>query len=169
VRTAGLLTKSLGLGSAVLAFAALTSPAAELIPLNGDSYARMLRSQRGKVVLVDFWATWCEPCREELPKLVALSRKVDSRKFQLITVSADEPELESAVVKALDREGVRGPRYIKRVDDDQAFIDSIDKKWSGALPALFLYDASGHRVAGFIGESDAAEVEAAVRKAIQRH
>ena len=127
----------------------------------------MLQSHRGKVVLVDFWATWCDPCREELPKLVALSKKLDARKFQLVTISADEPEKQAAVTAFLDREGVRGSRYIKRVEDDQVFIDGIDRQWSGALPALFLYDASGHRIASFIGESDIAAVESAIRKALR--
>jgi thiol-disulfide isomerase/thioredoxin len=138
----------------------LTVLAAQLVPLDGDGYVRMLQAHRGKVVLVDFWATWCDPCREELPKLVPLSKRL---KVELITVSADEPEKETAAIAFLDKVGVRSPRYIKRVDDDQVFIDSVDQKWSGALPALFLYDASGVRVASFIGESDLDEVERSVR------
>ncbi len=126
----------------------------------------MLQSHHGHVVLVDFWATWCDPCREELPKLVALSRKLGTRKFDLVTISADEPEQEAAAATLLDKDGVGQPRYIKRADDDQVFIDSIDKKWSGALPALFLYDASGTRIASFIGESDPAVIESAIRKAL---
>ena len=141
-------------------------PAAQLIPLNAAAYARMVQSHRGKVVLVDFWATWCEPCREELPKLVALSKKLGSSKFQLVTVSADEPENEAAAASLLDKERAGLPRYIKQSDDDQVFIDAIDKKWSGALPALFLYNPSGARIASFIGDSDPGEVEAAVRKAL---
>jgi hypothetical protein len=46
--------------------------------------------------------------------------------------------------------------------NDEAFIDSIDKKWSGALPGLFLYDHAGGKVASFIGETDIAEIEKAV-------
>jgi thiol-disulfide isomerase/thioredoxin len=137
-----------------------------LVPLDQEAYVRMLHAHHGKVVLVDFWATWCDPCREELPKLVALSKKLDASKFQFVTISADEPEQEAAVVALLDKEGVRPPHYIKHADDDQVFIDSIDKNWSGALPALFLYDASGARLASFIGESDTAGVEAAVGRAL---
>lgn len=137
-----------------------------LIPLDPQTYVRLLHAHHGRVVLVDFWATWCDPCREELPKLVALSKKFGTRKFDLVTVSADEPEQEAAAAALLDKEGVPAPRYVKLADDDQVFIDSIDKKWSGALPALFLYDASGVRIASFIGESDPAEIESAIRKAL---
>ena len=143
---------------------ALNLFAAQLIPLDRVAFARMVESHHGKVVLVDFWATWCDPCREELPKLVALTKKL---KFDLITVSADEPEQEAEAAALLDREHIPQPRYIKRSDDDQLFIDSVDKKWSGALPALFLYDRSGTRVASFIGESEPADIEAAIRKALR--
>lgn len=140
--------------------------AGQLAPLDSAGFANMLEAQHGKVVLIDFWATWCDPCREELPKLVALSKKLKGEPFQFVTVSADEPEQESVAAAFLERERVPQPRYIKRTDDDQAFIDSVDKKWSGALPALFLYDRSGVRIASFIGESEIGDVEAAVRKAL---
>ena len=126
----------------------------------------MVQSHRGKVVLVDMWATWCDPCREELPKLVALSKKLGAGKFKLVTVSADEPEHATTASAFLDKAGARQPRYIKQTDDDQAFIDGIDKKWSGALPALFLYDKTGVLIASFIGESEPGEIEAAIRKAL---
>ncbi len=127
----------------------------------------MVASHRGKVVLVDFWATWCEQCREELPKLVAMARKLDASKFELITVSADEPEQSAAAAELLEKERVHAPWFIKQAEDDQVFIDSIDKQWSGGLPALFLYDRSGTRVASFFGEVEDAAVEAAVRKALR--
>jgi len=143
---------------------ALSLFAAQLVPLDQAGFERMVEVHRGKVVLVDFWATWCDPCREELPKLVSLQKKLA---FELITVSADEPEQEGAANALLEREHVLEPRYIKRSDDDQAFIDAVDKKWSGALPALFLYDRKGVRIGSFIGESDPAEIESAIRKALR--
>ena len=140
---------------------------AHLTPLDQNAYVRMLQSHHGRVVLVDFWATWCDPCREELPKLVALSKKLGTSKFDLITISADEPEQEAVAAAFLDKEAVPAPRYIKQADDNQLFIDAIDKTWSGALPALFLYDATGKRIARFIGESDPTEIESAILKALR--
>jgi hypothetical protein len=80
----------------------------------------------------------------------------------LLTVSADEPEQEAAALQFLLKTGVRLPAYVKHVKNDEAFIDSIDQKWSGALPGLFLYDRAGRKVASFIGETDIAEIEKAV-------
>lgn len=139
---------------------------APLTPIDKAGYTKLIAAHHGKVLLVDFWATWCEPCREELPKLVAISRQLDARKFTLVTLSADEPEQESTVTAFLDREHAPASRYIKRTEDDQAFIDNVDKHWSGALPALFLYDPAGKLIASFIGDADPAEIEAAIRKAV---
>ena len=163
---AGRLISRRWLRLAGLAFV-LPISAARLIPLDEAGYAELLRPRRGKVVLVDFWATWCEPCREELPKLVAVSNKLDRAKFTLLTISADEPEQESAAASLLKKVGLRSPGYIKHTDDDQAFINSVDRNWSGALPALFLYDACGRRIRSFIGDSDVAEIENAIRKAVR--
>jgi hypothetical protein len=56
------------------------------------------------------------------------------------------------------------PRYIRRAVDDDQFINAIDPKWSGALPALFLFDRSGRQLKSFIGETDITLLEAALRK-----
>lgn len=139
----------------------LFAAAVHLIPLNESKFAEVLRSNRGKLLLVDFWATWCEPCREEMPKLAALQARKNN--FVLVTVSADEPEQESGALAFLKRSRMAMPAYVKRVDDDQRFINFIDPKWSGALPALFLYDRQGKKVKAFIGETEIGDVEAALQ------
>lgn len=146
-----------------LLLAAWLAPA-PLAPIDEAGYADLLARHRGSVVLVDFWATWCEPCRTEMPVLAALEKKWRGRGFVLITVSADEPEEEAAARAFLEKTGVNGPAYIKRAHSDEAFINAIDSKWSGALPALFLYGRQGRKAASFIGETEASEIEAALRK-----
>ena len=147
----------------VLALGAVALFAAQVLhPLDEDVFNRTLAANKGKVVLFDFWATWCDPCRAELPELVKLERKWRGRGLVLLTVSADEPEQEAAALQFLLKTGVRLPAYVKHVKNDEAFIDSIDQKWSGALPGLFLYDRAGRKVASFIGETDIAEIEKAV-------
>jgi thiol-disulfide isomerase/thioredoxin len=138
--------------------------AVQLLPVDQAGYRKLIESNRGKVVLVDFWATWCDPCREELPRLAALEGKLRGRGFVLVTVSADEPEQESAAHAFLRKSGVRLPAWRKQSGNDQDFINSIDPKWSGALPALFLYDRRGRKVRSFIGETEPQEIEAAVSK-----
>jgi len=151
---------------ALLAAAALAAPlaGAELKPLDQAGYARLVAAAKGKVVLVNFWATYCAPCRKEMPQLVALEARWRARGFQLLIISADEPEQAAAARQFLD--GIKAPAssYIKRADDDDKFINAIDPQWSGALPATFLYDRQGRKVRSFFGELDLQALSAAVGK-----
>jgi thiol-disulfide isomerase/thioredoxin len=138
--------------------------AAELRPVDEASYAKTVASSKGKVLLVNFWATYCVPCRKEMPELVALAAKYKARGFEFITVTADEPEQMKEAAAFLDKNKVPAPAYAKRAKDDDKFINLVDPKWSGALPASFLYDKSGRKVKAFFGEIKLAELEAAVQK-----
>ncbi|MGC8732851.1 MAG: hypothetical protein ACP5RC_11425, partial [Halothiobacillaceae bacterium] len=60
--------------------------------------------------------------------------------------------------------GVPAPTYIRRAKDDDKFINSIDPKWSGALPASFLYDRSGRKVKSYFGEIDLHALEADIAR-----
>jgi thiol-disulfide isomerase/thioredoxin len=140
-----------------VAFCALT-------PVDEAGFQKLVDSHRGKIVLYQFWATWCAPCRAEMPQLIRLEAKLRSQGFELVTISADEPEQDAAAEKVLKQLAVRAPLYRKQAQSDDNFINSIDRKWSGALPALFLYDKNGRKVQSFIGETEMTVVEAAIRK-----
>ena len=135
-----------------------------LIPVDEAGFQKLVASHKGKVVVYDFWATWCAPCRVELPLLVKLEAKLRSQGVEVITISADEPEQKAAAEKFIQKFGVQGPAYLRQAASDDHFINAIDPKWSGALPALFLYDKSGHKARSFIGETDMASLEAAIHK-----
>lgn len=141
-----------------------TAAPQKLLSVDESGYREILKAHRGKVVLIDFWATWCGPCREETPKLAALQNQLKDRGFVLIAISADEPEQESEAYNFLKGNGIPTPAYIKHVKDNEEFINFIDRAWSGALPALFLYDRQGRKVASFIGETEPAQLNSAIRK-----
>jgi thiol-disulfide isomerase/thioredoxin len=152
------------LWGAGLAVWLLAAAPAGLDPLDEPGYRKLIEAQRGSVVLVNFWATWCEPCRQEMPALAAMARKWKGPGLVVITVSADEPEQEAAARKFLEESGMPPPAYIKHAASDEDFINAVDSKWSGALPALFLYDRQGRKAASLIGENEPADIEAAIRK-----
>ncbi len=140
--------------------------AGSLTPLDETAFRRMVSQHRGKILLVDFWATWCSPCRAEMPKLVALFAAQKHRGLDLVTVSCDEPEQESAAAQFVDRQGTPAPHYVRHATSDDDFINAIDPKWSGALPALFLFDRNGQQVKSFIGETDPKLLETAIDKTL---
>ncbi len=141
--------------------AALLLAAISLMPLNESSYKTLVAKEKGQVVLVNFWATWCGPCREEMPQLVAMQMRLN---FRLLTVSVDEPEQNVAAVAFLTRTGVSAPAYRKQTDNDDAFIAAIEPKWSGAVPALFLYSRAGKLIRSYTGEPDLKQLEAELKK-----
>ena len=138
--------------------------AADLKPVNETEFPKMVAAQKGKVLLVNFWATYCVPCRKEMPALVALHSQYAARGFQLATVTADEPEQEPQARSFLDQNKVPSPAYVKRAKDDDKFINAIDPKWSGALPFTLLYDRTGKRVKVWYGEIPLAELRAELAK-----
>ena len=147
-----------------LFLAALSLTAEPLARINEISYPKMIAAQKGKVVLVDFWATWCVPCRKELPELVKLEARLKAKGLVLIPISADEPENEAGAREFLTKAGVKAQGYLKAPKDDDAFIRAIDPKWGGELPALVLYDKTGRKVQIWKGETAVAAIEAAVNK-----
>ena len=66
------------------------TPALELNDLGGGGHS--LADYRGKVVLLNFWATWCGPCRDEMPSMELLKKKLSGRPFVVLAVNVDEPE-----------------------------------------------------------------------------
>lgn len=137
---------------------------ARLDPLDEATYRQVVASSKGKVLLVNFWATWCAPCREEMPLLVKLEAAYRERGFRLVTISADEPEDARQALEFLQKMKVPAPAYLKRAANDDKFITAVDAQWSGALPALFLYDKTGRKVRSFVGEADFKVLESEIRK-----
>lgn len=114
----------------------------EVVPVTAAALVDSMRAAGGRAVLLNVWASWCAPCREEFPDLIELERRYRDRGFRLMFVSADDPEGVPGARAFLARHGVTGRTYLKN-QDDMTFIDTLSPKWSGALPACFVYDHTG--------------------------
>lgn len=97
----------------------------------------------GKPLLINFWATWCDPCREEFPELVEIDKEFKG-KISFITVSLDDPaDINTTVPKFLSSMKAEMPAYLLKTADESAVISSISKSWSGGMPFTALYNAKG--------------------------
>ncbi|MGH9805100.1 MAG: TlpA disulfide reductase family protein [Candidatus Acidiferrales bacterium] len=105
-----------------------------------------LAAERGRVVVVNFWATWCEPCRQEFPDFIELQRRHAARGLLVLAVSLDAPsERDTEVKKFLAEMQPVFPVLLKTAGDPDEFINAIDPKWTGSLPATLIYDRGGKR------------------------
>jgi thiol-disulfide isomerase/thioredoxin len=103
-----------------------------------------LKAYRGKVVLLNFWATWCPPCRDEEPSLRQLARAMDPNKFQLLAVSVDEggwPAIEKFF-------GGKTPPYSVALDQTARISQTYG---TTKFPESYLIDADGTLRLKFIG------------------
>ena len=97
----------------------------------------------GKPLLVNFWATWCDPCREEFPDLVRIDAEYKG-KIDFITISLDDPaDINTIVPKFLGEQKAEMPAFLLKTADESAVISSIAKDWSGGLPFTILYNEKG--------------------------
>jgi cytochrome c biogenesis protein CcmG, thiol:disulfide interchange protein DsbE len=120
------------------------TPALALPDLSGRNVD--LRDFRGKVVVVNFWATWCEPCREEMPSLQRLRVKMNGKPLEVLTVNYGEwPQRIEPFMK---REKIDLPVLLDTQKD-------AARDWNaGGLPITFLVDSKGEVRYWVFGERD---------------
>jgi len=150
-----------------------TSAQTTALPLvrevNLEALKKILQRAPGKdarPILLNFWATWCEPCRDEFPDLVRIKADYETRNLDLITVSLDDPaEIKTSVPEFLRETGAGAmPAYLLNVIEPQEVVDAIDPQWGGGLPATFLFDSTGKIVFKHTGRFNAEELRQAIDK-----
>jgi thiol-disulfide isomerase/thioredoxin len=157
-------TTALGAASAA-ATDSLSALAAPLVPVAAEDVRRLAARPGARATVVNVWATWCAPCREEFPSLLAVARARAREGVRLVLVSADFDEQRPAVRAFLAAHGVADTTYIES-GDQMSFIDALSPKWSGALPATFVYDAHGRLVKYWEGLADSLQFSAAIDQAL---
>ncbi len=140
---------------------------AKLLPQSATQPAAQ-SAPAARPVLINFWATWCVPCREEFPDLVKIDDDFRARGLDFFTVSLDDPAEIATSVPAFLREmkAARIPAYLLNTPEPADAINAVDTTWSGALPATFLFNSRGRLVFKHTGIIKPAELRAAIKKVI---
>lgn len=117
-------------------------------------------------MLVNFWATWCDPCREEFPDLVKIDEDYRGKNLNFFTVSLDDvSEIQTEVPKFLKEMKATMPTVLLNVPDPELAIKAVDAMWNGQLPATFLFDKDGKVVFRHFGRIKPDELRGAIDKA----
>lgn len=104
---------------------------------------KAVMTPNGRPLLVNFWATWCDPCREEFPDLVKFANEYKGR-VDFATVSLDDlAEITRDVPNFLAEMKAEMPSYLLKTSDEDAAITALDLPWHGALPFSVLYNDKG--------------------------
>ena len=138
----------------------------ELRPASVDDILAVVREPGARVVVVNVWATWCAPCREEFPDLMRLEQTYRDRGLRLVLVSADFDDQVPMARSFLAGHGVDFLTYLK-TGDDMKFIDGLSPEWTGALPATIVFDGRGRRTWFHEGKADYATFERRVLDVLQ--
>jgi|SRR5215208_2893817 len=137
--------------------------------IDTEALRHLLTEQRQRPLLVNFWATWCDPCRDEFPDLVKIDNEYRPQSLDFVTISLDDfSDIETAVPKFLGAMKATMPAYLLNVSDPEPAISVIDPKWSGSLPATFLYNTKGEVVYKHLGRVDPNELRAAIDKLVKK-
>lgn len=132
-----------------------------------DDIKNLMADAKGKVVLLNFWASWCAPCVKEFPEIIKLYKNYKDRGFVVYFVSLDDlPDIDSKVRPFLKRQGVDFTTYYSNFSKPEELMDYIDKHWQGAIPATYFYDKEGTMMEAILGGRKYEDFEARIKKYI---
>ncbi len=115
---------------------------ASLTPIYGSELVKRVKASGKRGVLINAWASWCGPCRVEMPMLVKLRETYAQRGIDVWFVSVNQSSEAEQVLAVLNERKVPLPHYVAKGLIGY-FIDALSPIWQGSLPATFLYDGDG--------------------------
>ncbi len=131
-----------------------------------SKYQEIVEQNKDKLLVVNFWATWCKPCVEELPHFMEVNQQfAKNSDYKMILISLDKSDLLSTAVSAtIQKLKLKTDLYIlsdnKRMNE---WIPAIDNTWSGAIPATVFYK-NGKQTAFVEGQLTKKELTETIKK-----
>lgn len=134
----------------------------ELIDTQG--YEKLVQQYRGKALLVTFWATWCEPCRDEYPMLNELAKQYAPQGLKVVGVNLDQDGDLILMRRFIARYKPIFPNYRKKPAAPKDNFDmAVLPGWNGSLPISVFYGKDGRQLGHFVGERNREAYEGVIR------
>jgi thiol-disulfide isomerase/thioredoxin len=119
---------------------AQVSTSASIPVLNFEQFEPFLHYHNDTTYLINFWATWCAPCRQEIPAIEKVGDQYSDKKFRIILVSMDfKNQLESQLVPFIQSHQIKSRVVMLHDPDQNRWIDKVDPGWSGEIPFTVIY------------------------------
>jgi thiol-disulfide isomerase/thioredoxin len=149
---------------------AVASAVSEITVVDLEGLKKLLQRdpKEARPLLVNFWASWCDGCREEFPDLVKIDDEYRSKGLNFLSVTVDELEDKRLAVSFIQEMKAKMPVVLLNVADKEPAIHAIDMNWDGALPATFIYDRTGALVYRHFGKIKPDELRAIIDKTIKQ-
>src|SRR5215468_5841877 len=168
----GCLIKRVQDAKAIPAMSPAKTAAAQAEPKVGTlkpaDFPKFKDSAKGKVLVLNFWATWCGPCVAEFPELVALDAKYRDKGMKLVGITADDAEdVQPKVIPFIKKHHVKFDIVRQDTDDPEEMMNQITKDWNGVIPATFVYDKQGNLTYSVFGILDRDLLVAEIEKALK--
>ncbi len=133
-----------------------------------DTIKEFVKGPSENVRMVNVWATWCGPCKEEFPELVNIFRIYRSRDFKLRTVSLDPVKKKENALEFLKEQDASMKNWILPGTSREEFAEVLDPKWKGPLPHTVVYDREGNVIYRKTGRFDPFEVKKSIVNVLGR-
>jgi len=105
-----------------------------------DGLKEELSRKADSVYVVNFWATWCKPCTEEMPDLLRVEKEYKDKNLMLILISLDLPSMkDTRLPKFMSEYGINSRVLLLDDPDANKWIPMVDESWSGSIPATLIY------------------------------
>jgi len=151
--------------------AAPSSQPPEIREIDLDGLKKILQRdpKDTRPMLINFWATWCDGCREEFPDLVKIDNDYRARGLNFISVSLDDIlDIKTKVPDFLKQVKAQMPVVLLNVNDPEPAIHFVDPTWQGDMPATFLYDKNGKVVFKYFGSIKPAQLRGELDKLVKQ-
>jgi thiol-disulfide isomerase/thioredoxin len=136
--------------------------------LTGENFSEQLASSPEKLVLINFWATWCEPCKEEFPGLVKAEKDLHGKGIAFWAVSCDtKDDISTKVPQFLKESDSSLKPFWVDLSQQEEIINVIWPEWPGTIPATFIFRRSGERIFEHMGQMSYEQFKAAIEQALK--